>query len=249
MALGRSLFIFVNHGLWRAAQALFHLPASDAYLLFKSAVILQCPLAVIACWALARELTRSIAAATIAALLIATSPAYVVYSGQVMTEIPSLLLTALALYLHLRGLRKGRVWMMLAGAALLGLGVNVREPVAFYAPWLVIAPFVCGPEQRQRDRVLQLIAACMVFFVFAFGPFLLSRFVVWLARVYADGIGASSHQARQCSALPLIFLSRRSAGLSLSAVRIRQGVARASRPLLFADDGRAWVVGQPAADL
>lgn len=174
MALGRSLFIFVNHGLWRAAQALFQLPAADAYLLFKYAVILQCPLAVIACWTLARELTKSFEAATIAALLIATSPAYVVYSGQVMTEIPSLLIAALALYIHLRGLRKGRVWMMLAGAAMLGLGVNVREPVAFYAPWLVIAPFVCGPKSEQtQHKIFQLVAACLVFLVFAFGPFIL----------------------------------------------------------------------------
>ncbi|HVG35318.1 MAG TPA: glycosyltransferase family 39 protein [Pyrinomonadaceae bacterium] len=174
MALGRSLFIFFNHALWRAAHALFQLPAENAYLLFKYAVIMECPLAVIACWTLARDLTRSLQAAAIAALLVATSPAYVIYSGQVMTEIPSLLLTALALILHLRGLRTGRVWMMLMGAALLGLGVNVREPVAFYAPWLLIAPFVCGPKtEQQRNIFFLIVAPCLVFLVCAFGPFIL----------------------------------------------------------------------------
>ena len=44
--------------------------------------------------------------------------------------------------------------MMLTGAALLGLGVNVREPVAFYAPWLVIAPFVCGPKTERGQKFL-----------------------------------------------------------------------------------------------
>jgi hypothetical protein len=175
MALGRSVFIFGNHALWRAAHAVFNLPASDAYLLFKYAVILQCPLAVLACWQLARDLTRSLEAGTIAALMIATAPAFVVYGGQVMTEIPSLLMLAVALTLHLRGNLSGRVWMMLAGAALLGMGVNVRETVAFYAPWLVLAPFVCcGPTRAdRRERVLWATLSCVVFLVFAFGPFLL----------------------------------------------------------------------------
>jgi hypothetical protein len=173
MALGRFLFIFGNHALWRAAHALFDLPAADAYLLFKYAVIIECPLAVLACWTLARDLTRSLEAATIAALVVATSPAFVVYGGQVMTEIPSLLLLAVALIVHLRGTTRGRVWMILAGAALLGTGVNVRETVAFYAPWLVIAPFVCGPTSVDaRRKALWALAACAVFLVFAFGPFL-----------------------------------------------------------------------------
>jgi hypothetical protein len=172
MALGRFLFIFANHALWRAAHSLFNLPAADAYLLFKYAVVLQSPLAVIACWRLARDVTRSLEAATIAALIVATSPAFVLYSGQVMTEIPSLLLLAIALTVHLRGVRSGRVWMILIGAALLGTGVNVRETLAFYAPWLVLAPFVCGPK-TERGRILRIILACVVFLVFAFGPFAL----------------------------------------------------------------------------
>ncbi len=172
MALGRSVFIFANHALWRMAHALFNLPAADAYLLFKYAVVFQAPLAVIACWTLARDLTRSLEAATIAALIVATSPAFVLYSGQVMTEIPSLLLLAIALAIHMRGLSSGRVWMILAGAALLGMGVNVREPLAFYAPWLVLAPFLCGPK-TERNKILRVILSCLVFLVFAFGPFAL----------------------------------------------------------------------------
>jgi hypothetical protein len=172
MALGRSLFIFSNHALWRAMHALLGIPASQAYLLFKYAVVIECPLVVLCCWTLARDLLRSVEAATVAALLVATAPAYVVYSGQVMTEIPSLLMLSLALTVHLRGVRKGRVLLILCGAALLGLGVNVRETLAFYAPWLVFAPFVCGPTSGRRgERLLWAIAACAVFTLFAFGPF------------------------------------------------------------------------------
>jgi 4-amino-4-deoxy-L-arabinose transferase-like glycosyltransferase len=174
MALGRSVFIFGNHALWRLAHAIFGLGAEDAYLLFKYAVIMQCPLAVLACWRLARALTHSLEAATIAALMVATAPALVVYGGQVMTEIPSLLLLAVALIIHLRGLRSERVWMILAGAALLGTGVNVRETVAFYAPWLVLAPFVCEWARVDRRKLaVWATLSCMVFLVFAFGPFLL----------------------------------------------------------------------------
>lgn len=170
MALGRLLFIFFNHALWLVAHKIFHLQAEQAYLLFKYAVSAQSFLAVIACWTLARDLTRSVQTATVAALLVAVSPVFVMYSGQVMTDVPSLLIVAVALVIHLRGLRSRRVWLVLAGAALLGAGANVRETATFYAPWLVIAPFVCGWKLRARDIALTL-AACAVFLLMAFAPF------------------------------------------------------------------------------
>lgn len=170
MALGRTLFIYTNHALWRIAHALFGLPADKAYLLFKYVVVAQCPLAVIACWTLARDLTNNVRAATIAALLVAVSPILIIYSGQVMTDVPSVLLVTLALIMHLRGLRTGRVWLVLAGAALLGAGVNLRETVAFYGPWLVIAPFVCGWKFRLRE-IGWTILSCLIFALLAAIPF------------------------------------------------------------------------------
>src|SRR2546427_6979097 len=144
MALGRSLFIFYNHGLYVIAHSVFNLPAQRAYLLFKYGVVALGVLAVIACWKLTRDLTDSLYAATIAALLVTFSPVFVMYSGQVMTDVPALLLVAVALIIHLRGIRQRRVWLVMFGAALLGAGVNLRETVAFYGPWLGCAPFVCG---------------------------------------------------------------------------------------------------------
>lgn len=170
MALGRTLFIFFNHALYRAAHGLFNLPPARAFLLFKYAVIFQSPLVVIACWQLARELTRSLRASTVAALLVALSPAFVIYSGQVMTEIPSLLLLTVALIVHLRGVRRRSLWLMLLGAALMGAGVNARETVGLYAPWLVIAPFVCGWRLGRRE-IVWIASACVVFLVFALGGF------------------------------------------------------------------------------
>jgi len=170
MALGRSLFIFYNHGLYLLAHSLFGLQPRSAYLLFKYAVVAQGPLAVVACWILARDLSRSLYAATVAALLIALSPIFVVYSGQVMTDVPAVLLLSVALIVHLRGLQKRSVGLVLLGAALLGVGVNLRETVGFFAPWLVLAPFVCGWQIRRRE-VFQVGLSCVIFMVCALGAF------------------------------------------------------------------------------
>ena len=140
MALGRNLFIFANHYLFLVARALFNVEPENAYLIFKYAVVAQAPIAVIACWILTRDISGSLYTATIAALLIAFSPVFVLYGGQVMTDVPSVLLLATALIIHMRGMQQKRFWLVLLGAGLLGLGVNLRETMAFYAPWLVLAP-------------------------------------------------------------------------------------------------------------
>ena len=165
MALGRSLFIFYNHALYVLAHTFFGLSPERAYLVFKYAVVAQAPLAVVACWTLARDLTHSHRVATVAALLVVSSPVFVLYSGQVMTDVPALLLLTVALIIHLRGLQQQRLWLVLVGAALLGAGVNLRETIGFYVPWLVFAPFVCGWPRRRGLRVVVL--SCLLFLVFA----------------------------------------------------------------------------------
>src|SRR5437764_2208939 len=137
MALGRSLLSLFYFVLYIGAHAIFGVGPEHAYLLFKFAVVIQTPLAVVACWLLARDLCLSVRAATLAALMISVSPILIIYGGQVMTEVPSVLFTAIALVVHLRGIKQKRVWLILAGAALLGLGVNLRETVGLYSPWLV----------------------------------------------------------------------------------------------------------------
>jgi hypothetical protein len=170
MALGRNLFIFGNHTLFVIARSLFGLSPENAYLLFKYAVVVQAPLAVIACWMLARQLSGSVYTATTAALLVAFSPVFVLYGGQVMTDVPSVLLLVVALIVHLRGIRTRNVWLVLAGAALMGLGVNLRETIGLYIPWLLLAPFVCGWKFGKRE-VAYVAASLMLFVILAFGWF------------------------------------------------------------------------------
>ncbi len=168
MALGRNLFIFGNHGLYQLAHWLFKVQPENAYLIFKYAVVAQAPLAVIACWVLARDFSGSLHSATLAALFVVFSPVFVLYGGQVMTDVPSVLLLAVALIIHYRGLQQERVWLVMIGAALLGLGVNLRETIGLYLPWLIVAPFVCGWKPGRR-QILIIALSCLLFFLFAFG--------------------------------------------------------------------------------
>lgn len=190
MALGRSLFIFTNHAAWRMAQTIFGLSIENAYLLFKYMVVAEAPLAALACWALARDVSGSLQVATISALLVATSPFFVIYSGQVMTEIPSLFLLALALVVYLRGVRQRRLWVMLLGAALLGAGVNVRETVAFYGLWLILAPLVCGWKLKGAE-IARVALSLLVFLCVSLGPF-----VYWFLTDF-EGYRAAWHGWRE----------------------------------------------------
>ena len=122
MALGRNLFIFGNHALYQFAHALFGIQPENAYLIFKYAVVAQGSFAVIAGWVLARDFSKSVHTATLAALLLVFSPVFVLYSGQVMTDVPSVLLLSLALIVHYSGVRQERAWLVFAGAALLEFG-------------------------------------------------------------------------------------------------------------------------------
>jgi len=170
MALGRNLFIFGNYALYETFHWLFNVQPENAYLVFKYAVVAQAPLAVIACWVLARDFTRSIYSATLAALFVACSPVFVLYGGQVMTDVPSVLLLSVALIIHYRGLQRNRIWMVMLGAGLLGLGMNLRETMCFFAPWLVLAPFVCGWRVGRR-QIFLVALSCLCFFLFAFSWF------------------------------------------------------------------------------
>jgi hypothetical protein len=87
-----------------------------------------------------------------------------------MTDVPSVLVLTVALIVHIRGVQRKQLWMILAGAALMGLGVNLRETVGFYAPWLVLAPYVFGWKFTRRE-VLYVAASCAVFALLALGWF------------------------------------------------------------------------------
>src|SRR5262245_46026802 len=179
MALGRALFTLTNYALYAIAHKLFGVPPEHAYLIFKFAVVAQVPLAIIAVWFLARDLSGSHESATVAALLVALSPMIVIYGGQVMTDVPSVFLSATALAINLRGLQTKRRTLVYTGAIVLGLAVNMRETAGLYFIWLVWAPFVAGWKVNRRTFET-VILSLVLFCVFAVGIF-----VLWYA-THAD---------------------------------------------------------------
>ena len=241
MLLGRMLFIFTNRLLWLAAHEFFGLRPEHAYLLFKYAVVAQSPLAVAALWALARDLTRDARAATVAALLVALSPYYVIYSGQAMTEIPSILLLAVALTIHVRGLRRRKNWLVILGALLLGAGVNVREGVVLYGPWLALAPFACGWRFKARELFVT-VSACAVFFVCALGPFAYYYFAdvngyasKWHEWVESSKLESSRHPVALSNFRALLlwfFVASPLLLVATPAALVREWRARGYTPLL-----------------
>jgi hypothetical protein len=241
MLFGRMLFIFTNHFAYKLAHALFGLRPEHAYLLFKYMVVCEAPLAVVALWTLARDLTSSARAATIAALMLALSPFFVLYSGQAMTEIPSLLLLSVALTIHLRGLRRRSTTLVLVGAALLGTGNNVREVAALYGVWLVVGAYACGWRFNRRDLSVTALA-CVVFFVCAFAPFLYYYLgdvhnyrAGWYGWVESMRSEESVHPVRFRNFVPLFFFFFVAAPLALVSLpfaALKEWRARGLSPLL-----------------
>jgi hypothetical protein len=246
MALGRNLFIFGNHSLFVVAHALFNVQPESAYLIFKYAVVVQAPLAVIACWLLAMSLTRSTYTATITALLIVFSPVFILYGGQVMTDVPSVLLLATALIIHYQGLQRRSIWLLLVGAGLLGLGVNLRETIGFYAPWLVFAPFVCGWKLRRRE-ILYVAGSCIVFTLFA-GSWFAYWFLtdphyrwVWFGWRQSMEEESARHPVELKNLLPFViylFVSAPLVFVTLPFAAFREWRERHLSPLLL-----LWLVG------
>lgn len=246
MALGRNLFIFGNHALFVIARSVFGLEPENAYLLFKYTVVAQAPLTVIVCWRLAQRFSESKFTATTAALLVTFSPVFVLYGGQVMTDVPSVLLLVVSLLVHLRGIHSKNFLLIMAGAALMGLGVNLRETIGLYLPWLLFGPFVCGWKVGKRE--LGYVAlSLLVFTICAFG-----WFAYWfITDPYYRGVwfGWRESMRQESSRHPVtignlgpylmyFFISAPLVFISLPFAPIREWRMRRLSPLLF-----LWVVG------
>ncbi|MCM3902743.1 MAG: glycosyltransferase family 39 protein, partial [Pyrinomonadaceae bacterium] len=241
MALGRNLFIFGNHALYQVFHTLFNVPPENAYLIFKYAVAAQVPLAVVACWILAREVSSSLYSATLAALFIVFSPIFILYGGQVMTDVPSVLLLAVALIIHLRGIQQRRTSLLVIAAALLGLGVNLRETMGFYAVWLALAPFALGWKLQRRElRVVGL--SLVVFVVLAlgwFGYWFLTDphyRTIWFGWRESMRQESARHPVSISNAVPYVmyfFISAPLVFLALPFAAIREWRQRKLSPLLL----------------
>ena len=130
---------------------------------------------------------------------------------------------ASALAVHLRGVQTRRVWLVFAGAILLGLGVNLRETVGFFLPWLIVAPFVAGWKANRRTVGIIALSVSL-FFVFAIGIFALwfathaayrALWNIWLEATRSE---AARHPISLANLKPFLLYSFLSAPLVLIAM-------------------------------
>ena len=241
MALGRALFTLTNHLVFSVAHNLFGVPPEHGYLIFKFMVVAQVPLAVIFCWLLARDLSASVHAATVASLLVALSPILVIYGGQVMTDVPAVFVSTAALAIYLRGVQTKRAWLLFAGAVVLGLAVNLRETAMFYLPWLILAPFL-GGWRFDRRTVAAVGASVALLFAVAFGIFALwfathaeyrATWHVWLESTRSEAARHPIGFANLKPFLVYLFLASPLALMALPVAAFREWRARGFSLLLL----------------
>ncbi|MFN7949920.1 MAG: glycosyltransferase family 39 protein [Blastocatellia bacterium] len=185
LGLGRALFLACNRVLWLVAHYAFGWSPDQAYLLIKYGVIAQSGLAIVGLYALYRELTAESRAALLAALLVALSPLYVVYSGRGMSEIPGVLWWAWSLWWMMRSLRRNQTVQYLLAAVLFGLSANVREFAVFYLPLVALAGWIYG--QRWKVWMTAFGLACVaavagpVYWALAWPEYYLPAVRTWYA--------------------------------------------------------------------
>lgn len=160
LGLGRALFLGYNYLLWEAAQRWFAVPPEQAYLVIRYGVIAQTGLAIIGIYALCKELTARRLAAFFGALIVASSPYYIIYSGRAMSEIPAFLMLSWTLWWMLRSLRHGQTGRFFIAACLVGLSANLREFALFYLPFIPLAARVYGQRWRVGLSAFALAVVC-----------------------------------------------------------------------------------------
>jgi hypothetical protein len=159
LGLGRAMFLGYNYLLWEIAHRAFGVEPASAYLVIRYGVMAQTGFAILGMYALAKELTANRMAASLAALIVAASPYFILYSGRGMSEIPGFLMLSWSLWWMLRSLRLGKKAQFLLAAFSIGLSANVREFAIFYLPFIPIAALLFGMKWRMSLAALLMAVA------------------------------------------------------------------------------------------
>lgn len=126
LGIGRPVFIGYNVILWELLRKLFDLDPLRVEIVVMSGIVL---FGVLGVWIFQRLAQKVLPHSDCrrAAIALAISPIYAVYSGFIMTEVPMLvLLMAAALALWETGDRSS-IWRDVTGGVLFGLAVGMRE--------------------------------------------------------------------------------------------------------------------------
>jgi hypothetical protein len=160
LGLGRALFLGYNSLIWEIAHRYFDVQPEQAYLVIRYGVIAQTGVAIIGVYALAKELCQERLSAFLGALIVASSPYFIFYSGRSMSEIPGFLSLAWSLWWMFRSLRRAELAQFLIASSLIGLSANIREFSVFYLPLIPLAARLYGLKWRFAITALGLAGLC-----------------------------------------------------------------------------------------
>ena len=173
LALGRMFFIGMHALAWQIAHNGFGLSPFCTYDLFCNLTIFVGGLAAVAIFRATFHLTRSLYAAVLMGVIWITSPLPVVYAGSIMTETPTMLMFALAIFLTEKAIRRTPDPPGKAAAALIGLAgacfavaCNMREPLVLFGLYFA-GRCLLGPR-KWRDRITASAMFVAGFAVFMF---------------------------------------------------------------------------------
>jgi hypothetical protein len=126
LGIGRPVFVGYNILLWESMRKIFGLVPLQVETVVMMGIVFSGACGVLIFQRLSRELLSS-PVCQMAAIALAVSPVYAIYSGYIMTEVPMLaVLMASALLVWTSGDRF-RPWHDFAGGILFGLAVGIRE--------------------------------------------------------------------------------------------------------------------------
>jgi hypothetical protein len=190
LGIGRPLFVGYNILLWESVKKVFRLESMQVETVAMAGTVLLGALGVLLFQRLSRKILRS-PAIPMAALAMALSPVYALYSGFVMTEVPMLVaLLVSALILWEPGSRHPALRDILGGI-FFGLAVGIREQALTLGAaflWILCSRRRDGPT-RLRSAVLFGVSASVIvlapaaFFYFQDQAGFMERTAIWLRAI------------------------------------------------------------------
>ena len=157
LGFGRPVFIGYNILLWESARRIFHLEPLKVEDVVMIGTILLGVLGILLFQELARRFL-SPPASRMAALAMAISPMYAVYSGFIMTEIPMLVALMSSALLLLKSNRRYPVLADALGGIFFGMAIGIREQaITMSATFLWI--LCCRRDARKRVHSILLFGA------------------------------------------------------------------------------------------
>ena len=151
LGIGRPVFLGYNILLWESLRKIFHLDPLHLEFVAMAGTILLGALGVLLFRRLAGRILPG-PVASMAALALAVSPVYAIYSGFIMTEVPMLVaLLAAALLLWNPG-DQPAPWRDIAGGIFFGLAVGIREQALTLGAAYLWILFARGGSNLSRLR-------------------------------------------------------------------------------------------------